>query len=88
MISITIGEIPYAFVDKVLKLQYTSVSFEAGEYPNNLRGSLQVTASDGLSDKPTEEEIKKIALAKIQKLIAPSPVAPPATSTISSAQTK
>lgn len=88
MINITIGEIPYAFVGGVLKLQYASVSFEAGEYPNNLRGSLQVSPSDGLSDTPTEEEIKKVALVKIQKLISLPPTESQTTSVASSAPVK
>jgi len=33
---------------------------------------VQVTPDDGLSNTPTEEEIKKIALQKIQKLITSS----------------
>ena len=72
MINITIGDIPYAFVDGTLKVQYAPVSFSSGQFPNNLNGSLQVTPDDGLSNTPTEEEIKKIALEKIQILISPS----------------
>lgn len=72
MINITIGDIPYTFVNGVLTLKYVSVSFNSGEFPNNLNGSLQVTLDDGLSNTPTEEEIKKVALEKIQKLISSS----------------
>jgi len=72
MNNITVGDIPYAFVNGTLKVKYASVSFNFGQFPNNLNGSLQVTSDDGLSNTPTEEEIKKIALQKIQKLISSS----------------
>ena len=72
MINITVGDIPYAFVDGTLKVRYAPVSFSSGQFPNNLNGSLQVTPDDGLSNTPTEEEIKKIALQKIQTLVSSS----------------
>jgi len=72
MNNITIGDIPYAFVDGTLKVRYASVSFNSGQFPNNLNGNVQVTPDDGLSNTPTEEEIKKITLQKIQKLITSS----------------
>lgn len=88
MLNITIGDIPYAFDNGTLKVQYAPVSFNSGQFPNNLNGSLQVTPDDGLSNTPTEEEIKKIALAKIQKLISSSTVESSTTSVISSARIK
>lgn len=84
MNNITIGDVPYAFVDGTLKVQYAPVSFSYGQFPNNLNGSLQVTPDDGLSNIPTEEEIKKIALQKIQKLIS-SATSPEESSTNSAA---
>lgn len=68
--NITVGDLQVGFVDGALSLKYASVSFDAGEYPNRLNGSVQVTAEDGINLQSSEDDIKAAAKIKIQKLVA------------------
>lgn len=71
--NITVGKSQTGFVDGKQTLDYTSVSFNAGTFPNSLNGNLQVTPEDGVSLTSTEDDIKAAAKTKIQALIAESP---------------
>ncbi|NKZ18585.1 hypothetical protein HF966_05280 [Leuconostoc holzapfelii] len=57
------------FVNEVLTLQYYTVSFDAGDFPNHMAGTLQVTPDDGVSLASTPDEVKAAAQAKITKMI-------------------
>lgn len=65
----TVGDLQFNFVSGKLTLKYASVTFNAGEWPNSINGSLQVTPDDGISLTSTEDEIKAAAKTKIQALI-------------------
>ncbi|MCT8395228.1 hypothetical protein D0499_05310 [Weissella soli] len=67
--NMTVGDLQFNFVAGTLTLKYASVTFNAGEWPNNINGSLQVTPDDGISLTSTEDEIKAAAKTKIQALI-------------------
>ena len=71
--NMTVGDLQFSFVDGKLTLKYTSVSFNAGTFPNSLNGNLQVTPEDGVSLTSTEDDIKAAAKKKIQALIADAP---------------
>lgn len=68
--NMTVGKSQTVFVDGKQTLDYTSVSFNAGTFPNSLNGNLQVTPEDGVSLTSTEADIKAAANKKIQALIA------------------
>lgn len=65
----TVGDLQFNFVTGKLTLKYASVTFNAGEWPNSINGSLQVTPEDGISLTSTEYEIKAAAKAKVLALI-------------------
>lgn len=67
--NMTVGDLQFNFVSGKLTLKYASVTFNAGEWPNSINGSLQVTPDDGISLTSTEDEIKAAAKTKIQALI-------------------
>lgn len=67
--NMTVGDLQFNFVSGKLTLKYASVTFNAGEWPNSINGSLQVTPDDGISMTSTEDEIKAAAKTKIQALI-------------------
>ena len=67
--NMTVGDLQFNFVSGKLTLKYASVTFNAGEWPNSINGSLQVTPDDGISFTSTEDEIKAAAKTKIQALI-------------------
>lgn len=67
--NMTVGDLQFNFVSGTLTLKYASVTFNAGEWPNSINGSLQVTPDDGISLTSTEDEIKAAAKTKIQALI-------------------
>ena len=69
----TVGDLQFSFVDGKLTLNYASVSFNAGTFPNSLNGNLQVTPEDGVSLTSTEDDIKAAAKKTIQALIAEAP---------------
>ena len=70
------------FVDGKLTLQYFNVVFNAGEFPDQINGSLQVTPDDGVTITSSSEEVEAAAIKKIKKLIESEPeVAPTATTT-------
>lgn len=71
--NITVGDLQVGFVNGALVLKYALVSFDKGEYPNRLNGSIQVTEEDGISVASSEDDIKAAAKAKIQKLVADDP---------------
>jgi len=71
--NMTVGDLQFSFVDGKLTLNYASVSFNAGTFPNSLNGNLQVTPEDGVSITSTEDDIKAAAKKKIQALIAEAP---------------
>ena len=71
--NMTVGKSQTGFVDGKQTLDYTSVSFNAGTFPNSLNGNLQVTPEDGVSMTSTEDDIKAAAKKKIQALIADAP---------------
>ncbi len=68
--NITVGDLQVGFVNGKLDLNYASVSFDAGTYPNRLNGSVQVTKEDGISMTSSEDDIKTAAKVKIQKLVS------------------
>lgn len=45
------------------------MSFDAGDFPDHLAGTLQVTPADGVSLASTQDEVKAAAQAKITKMI-------------------
>ena len=57
------------FVDGKLVLQYFSVVFDAGEFPDHINGSLQVKPEDGVSIASTSEEVKAAAAKKAVALL-------------------
>ncbi|MBS0957174.1 hypothetical protein JK162_01495 [Leuconostoc pseudomesenteroides] len=71
--NITVNNEQVAFVEGKQTLQYASVSFNAGTFPNSLNGNLQVTTDDGISLTSSEDDIKAAAKKKIQALIAEAP---------------
>jgi hypothetical protein len=71
--NITVNNEQVAFVEGKQTLQYASVSFNAGAFPNSLNGNLQVTPEDGISLTSSEDDIKAVAKTKIQALIAEAP---------------
>ncbi|MCU4664299.1 hypothetical protein N7X58_02160 [Leuconostoc mesenteroides] len=73
--NMTVGDLQFNFVDGKLTLKYVSVSFNAGTFPNNLNGNLQVTTDDGINPTSAtlEADIKAAAKTKIQALVAEEP---------------
>lgn len=67
--NMTVGDLQFNFVAGKLTLKYASVTFNAGEWPNNINGSLQVTPDDGINLTSTEDEIKAAAKTKVLALI-------------------
>lgn len=67
--NMTVGDLQFNFVSGKLTLKYASVTFNAGEWPNNISGNLQVTPEDGISLTSTEDEIKVAAKTKVLALI-------------------
>lgn len=70
MLNITVGDAQVGFNAGKLALKYFMVNFSAGQYPDMLNGSIQVTPDDGVTIASTEEQVKASALKKIQAMVA------------------
>ncbi|KGB50911.1 hypothetical protein LH61_05280 [Leuconostoc mesenteroides P45] len=71
--NITVNNEQVAFVEGKQTLQYASVSFNSGTFPNSLNGNLQITPEDGISLTSSEDDIKAAAKKKIKALITDAP---------------
>lgn len=69
------------FVEGKLALQYFSVVFDAGEFPDRINGSLQVTPDDGVTITSTSEDVETAAIIKIKRLIESEQEVVPTTTT-------
>lgn len=58
------------FVEGKLALAYFNVSFNAGNFPNNLNGQLQVKPEQGVSMTSSQEEVAAVAKKLIQAMVA------------------
>lgn len=67
--KINVNNAQVNFVNGKLTLQYFSVSFSAGDFPNNINGNLQITPDDGVTIASSEEEVATAAKAKILALV-------------------
>ena len=67
--NMTVTGAQAGFVDGKLALQYFSVVFDAGEFPCNINGSLQIKPEDGVSIASTSEEVKAVAIKKAVALL-------------------
>lgn len=76
MVTITVNGAQSAFKNGKLELQYFTTFFQFGDYPQQFSGSLQITPEDGVTIMSTEDEVKDVALAKIQAMVATRADAP------------
>lgn len=67
--KINVNNAQVNFANGKLALQYFSVSFSAGDFPNNINGNLQITSDDGVTIASSEEEVATAAKAKILALV-------------------
>lgn len=67
--NMTVTGAQAGFVDGKLALQYFSVVFDAGEFPDRINGSLQVKPEDGVSIASTSEEVRAAAVKKAVALL-------------------
>ena len=79
--NMTIVGAQAGFTDGKLTLQYFSVIFDAGEFPDRINGSMQITPDDGVTIASTPAEVEKAAIAKALALIEVPEVAPTTTTT-------
>lgn len=79
--NISVNNAQVSFVDGKLALGYFNVSFNAGQFPNSLNGSLQIVPGDGVSIQSTPDEIIAVAKTKIQDLVADQPKSTTTTTT-------
>lgn len=67
--NMTVTGAQAGFVDGKLVLQYFSVVFDAGEFPDRINGSMQITPEDGVTITSTPDEVEAAAIAKAIALI-------------------
>lgn len=67
--NMTVTGAQAGFVDGKLVLQYFSVIFDAGEFPDRINGSMQITPEDGVTITSTPDEVEAAAIAKAIALI-------------------
>lgn len=79
--NMTVTGAQAGFVDGKLVLQYFSVVFDAGEFPDRINGSMQITPEDGVTITSTPAEVEEAAIAKAVALIKVPEVAPTTTTT-------
>jgi len=79
--NISVNNAQVSFVEGKLALGYFNVSFNAGQFPNSLNGSLQIIPSDGVSIQSTPDEVIAVAKIKIQDLVADQPQSTTTTTT-------
>lgn len=67
--NISVNGAQVNFVEGKLVLAYFNVSFSAGQFPNSLSGTLQITGDQGVTIESTQAEVAAVAKTAILDLV-------------------
>ncbi|MBU7451541.1 hypothetical protein [Leuconostoc citreum] len=67
--NISVNGAQVNFVEGKLVLAYFNVSFSAGQFPNSLSGTLQITGDQGVTIESTQAEVAAVAKTVILDLV-------------------